>query len=226
MTKSTIQNQTAVFSEAARSLSTAEISDALDALRLPGSAFGIKHIAGAKKMMMGPAYTVRLIPISLDAPGTVGDFIDDVPQGAVIVLDNGGRLDCTVWGGILSRVAKKCGIEGTVIYGVCRDTAEAELVNYPLYANGTFMRTGKDRVQVEAVNGPVSLGDVRVMPGDLICGDSDGIVVVPAQRCGEVLAKALHTREREDKILEAALAGTPLRDARKTFGYHTLQRPS
>lgn len=216
---------TSQLSDEVRSLSTAEISDALDALRLPGSVFGIRHIAGASRLM-GPAFTVRLVPISLDTPGTVGDFIDDVPAGAVVVLDNGGRLDCTVWGGILSRVARQRGIAGTVVHGVCRDTAEADEVGYALYAAASFMRTGKDRVQVEAVNGPVSLGDVRVMPGDLVCADADGVVVVPAARREEVLAKALATRKREERILSAALAGTPLCEARQTFGYHTLQRPA
>lgn len=208
---------------ATRSLSTAEISDALDTLRLPGSAQGIRHIAGTRKIM-GPAFTVRLVPISLSEPGTVGDFIDDVPAGAVVVIDNGGRLDCTVWGGILSQVAARRGIAGTVVHGTCRDTAEADAVGYPLYATSSFMRTGKDRVQVEAINGPVSLGDVRVMPGDLVCADADGVVVVPAAQAGAVLAKALVTREKEERILEAALAGLPLRDARRQFGYHTLQR--
>ena len=212
-------------SEAARSLSTAEISDALDSFRLPGSALGIRHVAGGKKLM-GKAFTVRLVPISLDAPGTVGDFLDDVPAGAVVVLDNGGRADCTVWGGILSQLAARRGVAGTVVHGVCRDTAEAEQAGYPLFACAAFMRTGKDRVQVEAVNGPVSLGDVRVMPGDLVCGDADGIVVVPAPRADEILAKALHTREREERILEAAMAGMPLREARAQFGYHALQRPA
>lgn len=211
------------FDEAARSLSTAEISDALDTLRLPGSALGIRHIAGGRKIL-GPAFTVRLVPVSVTDPGTVGDFIDDVPAGAVVVIDNGGRLDCTVWGGILSQVAARRGVAGTVVHGTCRDTAEAEAAGYPLYATASFMRTGKDRVQVEAVNGPVSLGDVRVMPGDLVCADADGVVVVPAAQADAVFAKALFTREKEQQILEAALAGTPLREARRQFGYHTLQR--
>ena len=103
----------------------------------------------------------------------------DTPEGAVVVLDNGGRVDCTVWGGILSQLAAHRGIAGTVIHGVCRDTAEAEEVAYPLYACGRFMRTGKDRVQVEAVGETVSLADVRVAAGDFIVGDEDGIVVVP-----------------------------------------------
>ena len=209
----------------ARTLSTAEVSDALDAFNLPGSALGIRPIAGPARLF-GLAFTVRFAPIDRFNPGTVGDFIDTLAPGTVAVLDNGGRIDCTVWGGILSRLAAHKQLGGTVIHGVCRDTAEADDAGYPLYANGRFMRTGKDRVQVEAYEQPVMLADVRVCPGDLIVGDSDGIVVVSRMRMQEVLTKALATREVEEKILQAALDGMPLNDARKKFGYHTLQRSS
>ena len=209
----------------ARTLSTAEVSDALDAFNLPGSALGIRPIAGPARLF-GLAFTVRFAPIDRFNPGTVGDFIDTLAPGTVAVLDNGGRIDCTVWGGILSRLAAHKQLGGTVIHGVCRDTAEADDAGYPLYANGRFMRTGKDRVQVEAYEQPVMLADVRVCPGDLIVGDSDGIVVVSRMRMQEVLTKALATREVEEKILQAALDGMPLNDARKKFRYHTLQRSS
>lgn len=206
-----------------RSLSTAEISDALDFFGLPGSALGIKPIAGPAKLF-GSAFTVRFAPIDRFEPGTVGDFIDRLTPGQVVVLDNGGRLDCTVWGGILSQLAAHKRIGGTVVHGVCRDTAEADAAGYPLYACGKFMRTGKDRVQVEAYEAPVLLGDVRVCPGDLMIGDDDGVVAVPHQRMQDVLMKALETRAVEVQILEAALAGMPLLEARKKHGYHTLQR--
>jgi len=209
--------------EQAKTLSTAEISDALDALKLPGSAFGIRPVAGPAKLF-GFAFTVRFAPIDRGEPGTVGDFIDTLQPGAVVVLDNGGRLDCTVWGGILSQLAAHKGLAGTVVHGVCRDTAEADAAGYPLYANGRFMRTGKDRVQVEAYEQPVSLGDTRVCPGDLIVGDADGIVVVPRARLHEVLTKALETRVVEEQILATALSGVPLSEARKQFKYHSLQR--
>lgn len=209
--------------EQARTLSTAEVSDALDAFGLPGSALGIQPVAGPAKLL-GLAFTVRFAPLDRFQPGTVGDFIDTLTPGTVAVLDNGGRHDCTVWGGILSRLAAHKGLAGTVIHGVCRDTAEADEAGYPLYANGRFMRTGKDRVQVEAYEQPVMLGDVRVCPGDLLMGDGDGIVVVPQQRMREVLTKALETRAIEEQILAAALTGQPLSEARKTFRYHTLQR--
>ncbi|SOY93275.1 Diguanylate cyclase [Cupriavidus taiwanensis] len=209
--------------DAARALSTAEISDALDYFKLPGSALGIGCQAGAPRIF-GQAFTVAFVPVDTAAPGTVGDYLDDIPQGAVAVLDNSGRLDCTVWGGIMSKIAEHRGIAGTVINGVCRDTAEAQEVNYPLYARGRFMRTGKDRVQVSVVGEVVSLGDVRVKPADYIVADADGVVVIPEARAAEVFERALRTREVEGKILEAALAGKPLSDARREFGYHTLQR--
>jgi regulator of RNase E activity RraA len=207
----------------ARELSTAEVSDALDALRLPGSALGIGHVAGRARIF-GPAYTVRYAPVDHATPGTVGDYLDDTPEGAVVVLDNGGRTDCTVWGGILTQLAAHRHIAGTVIYGVCRDTAEAEQANYPLYACGRFMRTGKDRVQVEAVGGVVSLADVRVAAGDWIVGDEDGIVVVPRARAAEVFERALVLRAAEQRIVDATLAGASLSTARKQAAYHTLQR--
>jgi len=140
------------------------------------------------------------------------------------VLDNGGRTDCTVWGGILSRLASQRGVGGTVINGVCRDTAEADACGYPLYSRGRFMRTGKDRVQVEAVQAPVSLGDVRVCAGDILVADQDGVVVVPVARASEVFDRALATRQVEAAILAEALAGARLSDARRKHGYHTLQR--
>ncbi|HSI57854.1 MAG TPA: RraA family protein [Ideonella sp.] len=207
----------------ARELSTAEISDALDALRLPGSALGIAHVAGRARVF-GPAFTVRYAPVDVAHPGTVGDYLDDTPEGAVVVLDNGGRLDCTVWGGILSQLAAHRGIAGTVIHGVCRDTAEADQAAYPLYACGRFMRTGKDRVQVEAVGETVCLADVRVAAGDFVVGDEDGIVVVPRARANEVFERALALRAAELCIVDATLAGASLQEARRQAAYHTLQR--
>ena len=212
----------AILPPEAKDLSTAEVSDALDALRLPGSVLGIGHVAGGKRVL-GPAFTVQYVPVDTEAPGTVGDYLDDTPTGAVVVLDNAGRTDCTVWGGILSRLAARREIAGTVINGVCRDTAEADDVGYALFGRGRFMRTGKDRVEVKAVNVPVSLGDVRVEPGDIIVADQDGVVVVPARRAAEVFQRALALHVAELRIVDAALSGKTLAEARRQASYHTLQ---
>jgi regulator of RNase E activity RraA len=204
------------------STGTSAISDALDRLGLPGSAHGIAPLANGQRMA-GPAFTVRYVAAG-SPPGTVGDYIDETPTGAVVVLDNAGRTDCTVWGDILTAVAAHRGVSGTAINGVCRDTHRALSTGYPIYSCGRFMRTGKDRVEVAEVGGVVNLGDVQVATGDLVVGDDDGVVVIPAGRVDEVLGLAVSISEREAAILADALGGGSLRGARERYGYHQLQR--
>ncbi len=85
------------------------------------------------------------------------------------------------------------------------------------------MRTGKDRVQVEATNGPVNIGDARVHPGDILRGDADGVVVIPRAHEDEVLRIAEEIDAVEDQIRRAVQAGKTLAEARREFGYHQLQ---
>ncbi len=208
--------------QAFRSLETASVSDALDRLRLPGSALGIAPLWPGQRMA-GRAFTVRYVPAGA-TKGTVGDYIDDMTAGQVAVLDNAGRLYCTVWGDILTALARAKGLAGTAIFGVCRDTAKARELGYPIYSSGRFMRTGKDRVEVAEVGAPVSLGDVQVRAGDLVLGDDDGVVVVPRAHEERVLEAARAIGATEDRILDEALKGTPLGEARRRHGYHVLQR--
>ena len=208
--------------EGFRGMSTANISDALDRLSLPGSAFGIHPLQNGQHMI-GRAFTIQYVPAG-NPPGTVGDYIDEIGPDQVIVLDNDGRQYCTVWGDILTAVSSYRGVAGTAINGVCRDVSRALEIHYPIYSCGRFMRTGKDRVEVGAMNVPVALGDVRVRPGDLVIGDDDGVVVVPFERESEVLDVAKSVGETEDLIIAEALSGTPLTEARVRHGYHVLQR--
>ena len=203
-------------------LSTATLSDALDRLGQPGAVFGVANL-GSGVRAVGRAYTVRYVPAA-SPPGTVGDYIDDVPEGAVVVLDNQGQTDCTVWGDILTAVASSRGISGTVIDGVCRDTQRAFDLGYPIFSRGRFMRTGKDRVQVAAVQETVSVGGRQVAPGDLVIGDLDGVIVVPKGIESRLLDVASEIHAREEGILARALSGATIAEARAAYGYHDLQR--
>jgi 4-hydroxy-4-methyl-2-oxoglutarate aldolase len=173
--------------------------------------------------LCGRAFTVRYATAS-SPPGTVGDYLDDVSPGEVVVLDNGGRTDCTVWGDILTAMAAGRGVSGTVIDGVCRDVQRAMETGYPIYSRGRFMRTGKDRVEVSDVGGPVAVGGVQVRPGDLLLGDADGIVTIPRAVEDQVLKICAEIAAREEAILADVLAGTSLAQARRRHGYHLLQR--
>lgn len=202
-------------------IDTATLSDALDRLGIAGQCHRIKPLDPTFRLV-GRAYTLRYGPAG-NPPGTVGDYIDDVPVGTVVVLDNGGREDATVWGDILTDIAHRRGIAGTVIDGVCRDVALSLSLRYPVYSRGSWMRTGKDRVQVEATQVPVNIGNARVSPADLMRGDADGVVVIPRAFEDEVLAAAEQIDAAEGRIREAVRSGLRLDEARKEFKYHQLQ---
>ena len=205
----------------AAQLDTATLSDALDKLGINGQCYRIKP-RGSAFRMAGRAWTLLYGPAGNPA-GTVGDYIDDVPPGSVIVLDNGGRDNATVWGDILTEIAHRRGIAGTVIDGICRDVALCLELGYPVFSKDHWMRTGKDRVQVEATGVPVNIGDVRVAPGDILRGDADGVVVIPAAFEQQVLDAAETVEAAESRIREAVRGGMRLDEARKQFKYHQLQ---
>jgi regulator of RNase E activity RraA len=205
-----------------RELPTATISDALDRLGVVGQCLGIAPL-DPRFRLAGRAYTLRYRPTGLVERGNVGDYIDDVAPGDIVVLDNAGRVDCTVWGDILTAVSTRRGVGGTVIHGVCRDVQRALDLNYPIFTRGRYMRTGKDRVEVESMQQPISLGDVQVRPGDILIGDADGIVVVPQVRESEVFETARAIEEAEQAIERETAKGIRLDDARKAFRYHELQ---
>lgn len=203
-------------------LSTPNISDALDRLRIKGGCEGILPILEGVKIA-GPAFTVRYIPAGI-TPSTVGDYIDFAKSGDVIVIDNGGRTYCTVWGDLLTITAARMGIAGTVIDGVCRDIHKIRELRYPIFSRGRFMMTGKDRVQLESVNTPITVSGVQVRPGDLIVGDDSGVVVVPKEKIEEVLNIASEISEAEEAIEKEVKKGSTLAEARKKYRYHELQR--
>lgn len=204
-------------------LDTPGVSDALDKLGLHGQALRIAPLADYTHSVVGPAYTVKYVPASVPA-GNVGDFIDDVAEGDVIVIDNDGRTDCTVWGDILTQYAGLRRIAATVIDGVCRDVNKALGDGYPLFTAGRFMRTGKDRVQVEAVNTTIAIGTVRVASRDIVVADANGVVIVPRARAHEVADTARQIEAVERAIRERIADGATIREARSALGYHTLQR--
>ncbi|PDT49562.1 MULTISPECIES: RraA family protein [Sinorhizobium] len=204
-------------------LDTPGVSDALDKLGLGGQCFDVMPLANYDGTVVGPAFTVQYVPAA-NPPGTVGDFAGDVAEGDVIVIDNGGRTDCTVWGDIMTQYAGARGIAATVIDGVCRDVSKALGANYPLFTRGRFMRTGKDRVEVGSVNEVVSVGKTRVAPRDIVVADANGVVVVPRARAREVAEVAHAIEGVETKIREAIAKGQALKQARAALGYHLLQR--
>lgn len=203
---------------------TPALSDALDAVGFDGQAVGLLPIADSAPIA-GRAFTVRMLPVGRSGK-SVGDYIDDVPEGAVVVIDNAGRPTTTVWGDILTVTAVRNAVQGVVIDGVCRDTPVIRETGFGAYARSHTMRTGKDRVAAEEYGGAVQLAGVRVEAGDWIFGDRDGVVVIPDQIVGEVLDRADRISEIEDRIRDGLAAGERLDAVRRSLGYHALQTRS
>jgi regulator of RNase E activity RraA len=214
-------NTTSTIAARLKAIPTASISDAMDSLGIHGTLHGLAPLTYDFRIG-GPAFTVQYEPAGAER-GSVGDFLDDVPPGAVVLIDNHARTDVTVWGGIMTEIAAARGIGGTVINGVCRDLNAALRQDYPLFSRGRFMRTGKDRVQLVAVNKPVTINDVQISPLDIICGDADGALAVPSARAEEIAEIAERIEDVEARIIEAVKAGSTLVQARADLGYHDLQ---
>jgi regulator of RNase E activity RraA len=203
-------------------LDTAAVSDAMDSLGINRALHGIApRVDGAK--IAGPAFTVQYEAFSHE-PSTfhnAGNYIDEVPPHAVIVVNNDANTACTNWGDILTRKALRQGIAGTVITGSARDIETIRKLGYPLYTKGIYMVSGKNRVRVKATNVPVDFAGVVVNPGDWMFGDDNGVVVIAPDQLEAVIERAENVNRTEIDIVRAIEAGESLVAARQNFGYST-----
>lgn len=198
---------------------TGPVSDALDMLGVNGGLEGLARRSGTG-VVVGPAFTLRFEPVEAGQPAPAAEFVDDVPPGAVVVIANAGRTYCTVWGDILAEVAQRRGVAGTVIDGCNRDLDDIRRLGYPLWSVASYMKSGKNRVRLVETNGPVTIGATTVRPGDLVCADGSGVVVVPAGLAAEVADRVGRIADIEAKIRADLDRGVPLGESRRAHGYN------
>ncbi|MYS44358.1 isocitrate/isopropylmalate dehydrogenase family protein [Streptomyces sp. SID5998] len=201
-------------------LDTASVSDALDSLGVGGVLAGIAaRVPGSRAA--GRAFTVTYRPVDSDGKGfrNAANYLDDVPEGSFVIVDNAGSTSCTNWGSLLTRLAQRRGIRGTALHGSARDVAEIRALGYPLFSTGVTMVSGKNRVELAATGRDVIVGAVTVVPGDIIVADDNGALVVPAEHAAEVADRAERVEQTESAIAEAVDAGLRIDEARRRFGY-------
>ncbi|WP_211786360.1 isocitrate/isopropylmalate family dehydrogenase [Kitasatospora viridis] len=201
-------------------LDTASVSDALDSLGIGGVLAGIApRVPGARAA--GRAFTVTYQPVDPAAQGfrNAADYLDDVPEGSFVLVDNAGSTRCTNWGSLLTKLAQRRGVRGTALHGSARDIAEIRAAGYPLFSTGATMVSGKNRVELAATGRDVVIDGVTVRPGDLLIADDNGVLVVPAEHAAEVADRAERVERTEGAIAEAVDAGLRLDEARRRYGY-------
>lgn len=185
-----------------RDVVTPHISDNVNRLHAMGPGLRPYHKEGVT--LAGVAFTVKT------RPGDnlmVHKAIDMAAPGDVIVVDAGGDLTNAIIGEIMVRIAQKNGLAGFVIDGSIRDTAAIRNGAFPVYARGVTHR-GPYKDGPGEINVPVSVGGLVVHPGDIVVGDDDGLVVVPAGSAEHILALANAHRAKEEVIMQSIEDGT------------------
>lgn len=205
-----------------KKISTSSVSDALDSLGIAAGLVGIQQqLVGTG--CVGPAFTVEYMAYN-EVPAefrNASNYIDEVPPGAVVVIDNQGKNTCTVWGDILTTYAVHRGLAGTIVHGAVRDMATIRQLNYPLFSSHIFMQSGKNRVTKRSVGEKITISGVDIYPNDLIIADDNGCVCVPQALISEVLLRAENVEKTEERIKNAITNGMTLLDAREKFAYRT-----
>lgn len=196
-------------------LDTFGYDTAVPSLVLPPLARGQRIVGPAITARQGRA---RQVPGHALANGQKpkGGGIDQITltrPGDVFVVDAGGAVDASSFGGIIATAATAHRLAGAVVDGAVRDKASIVKSGLPVWSRSTTPRTGKHRLELVEFNGTVEIGGVQVWPGDLVLGDDDGLIIVPHAIAAEVLEQATAAAAKESVLLGALSEGRSAKEA-------------
>jgi regulator of RNase E activity RraA len=166
--------------------------------------------------MVGEAFTLRYMPAREDL-NTIEVFknrehpqrkaVEECPPGAVFVIDSRKDARAASAGNILVTRLMKRDVAGIVTDGGFRDSPEMAKLPFPVYHQRPAAPTNLTVHQAIDINVPIGCGDAPVFPGDVIVGDAEGVVVIPAHLADEVAAEAVEMTAFEDFVQERVMAG-------------------
>ncbi len=166
--------------------------------------------------MVGEAFTLRYIParedlnplsVFQDRSHPQRKAVEECPPGAVFVIDSRKDPRAASAGSILVARLMRRGVAGVVTDGGFRDSPEIAELGIPAYHNRPSAPTNLTVHQALDINVPIGCGDAPVWPGDVVVGDGDGVVVIPAHLADEVAAEAVEMTAFEDFVTEEVLKG-------------------
>jgi regulator of RNase E activity RraA len=177
---------------------------------------GVGGVALGKPNMVGPAYTLRYIParedlnpiaVFLDRAHPQRKAVEECPPGAVFVIDSRKDARAASAGSILVTRLMKRGVAGVVTDGGFRDSPEIGALPFPSYHQRPSAPTNLTVHQALDINVPIGCGDAPVWPGDIVVGDGEGVVVIPAAIADEIAAEAVEMTAFEDFVTEKVNEG-------------------
>lgn len=176
----------------------------------------VRPLNGNLPNMVGEAFTLRYIPAREDL-NTISVFqdrshpqrvaVEQCPPGAVMVFDSRKNPRAASAGSILITRLKVRGCAGVVTDGGFRDSPEIAEMGFPAYHNRPSAPTNLTLHQALDINVPIGCGDVAVFPGDVMVGDREGVIVIPAHLADEIAHEATEMTAFEDFVTEKVLEG-------------------
>ncbi len=219
-----------LFALAKRELFTAVIGDVLDKqnmLRqyLPPEIRPLSPqmvlIGRAMPVLAGDAFQVAAErsanPLSAKPFGLMLEALDDL-QPNEIYIGTGSSPRNALWGELMSVRALKCGARGAILNGYVRDTRKILELGYPTFCFGSYGQDSAPRYKVHDFRIPIEIGGVFIQPGDILFGDIDGVVVIPAASEREIFTLALEKVRGERTVRKALEEGVSAVDAFRTHG--------
>lgn len=185
-------------------VSACQISDAYNAIsKRSGTIQSIKPVNNLK--VWGKIYTAET---DCDDWGTSALAIDSAGEGDILFFKVNGE-DKAIWGELASSCARDNGIKATVIYGSARDLDALLYMDFPVYATNFCPNAGSP-LGLGILNEPIEVEDVKISPGDFLFGDESGIVVIPSEMFGQVMAQTLLVKIKESGIINDISSGKTL----------------
>ena len=175
-----------------------------DALHRGGVLQGIRPLFPGIRMI-GRAVTVRTYPGDWAKPVQA---IDVAEPGEVVVIDSGGSGPA-IWGELATYSALQRKLAGVVIDGALRDSPEIMALKFPAFSKLVMPNAGEPKGFGE-IGVPITVGNMRVEPGDWLLGDDDGVVVLPKAIAVEYANRSMDVLERENRIREEIKEGSTL----------------
>ncbi|MCF2871176.1 ribonuclease activity regulator RraA [Octadecabacter sp. G9-8] len=180
---------------------------------------GVAPLSPDTPTMVGTAYTLRYIPARPDTdpieafrepdhPQRVA--IEDCPEGAVLVMDCRGDASAASAGSILLTRLQVRGGAGVVTDGGIRDAAGAAALTMPVFAAKPSAPTNLTKHHAVDIGLPIACGDVAVYPGDIVLGDSDGVMIIPRHLADEIALESVEMELFERFVLQEVLAGVSI----------------
>ncbi len=173
------------------------------------SMIGPKPLDRSRPRVAGPAYTLRFLPLREDLstlesyakPGSIRQAIEEMPAGRFVVIDTRGEQGAATLGDILIARLKARGAVAVASDGPMRDVAEIRRLDFTLFSTGAVAPPSIARLCFAGWQEPIGCGGVTVVPGDVLVGDEDGVVVVPLALTEEVTRDAVE-QERFERFAQ------------------------